>query len=271
MKLRTTIGSRAGRRGFTLIEVLIALSVLGVTMTAVFTLFSSGLKLRSVTQDRMAFDRDARLVLTALADDMANLVPSGPVPMVSPDALVLWRQRQQMVDGVLQAGAPQLVTYQWSGSGFQDSILVRVAAPVTVDVADYKLLHAEFMKWARVFHLGNATASYLLREDHGTRFGDRATLKGLTGSWQGYPSIRGFAFGITEDPDEYNGGNARSRILVKLSPVQGEASFPGLDPSTSLAMLPNDGRGMEAGFWLPISAQVPAPLADVLPEEEMEP
>ena len=116
---------------------LIALSVLGVTMTAVFTLFSAGLKLRLVTQDRMAFDRDARLVIGALRDDLANLVPSGPVPMVSADSIVLWRQSRDFTPGAKKVNIPQLVTYQWSGSAFQDSMLVRVATPLAVDATDF--------------------------------------------------------------------------------------------------------------------------------------
>ena len=253
---------RPGNKGFTLIEVLIALSVLGVTMTAVFTIFASGMKLRSVTRDRMAFDRDARLMISSLKDDLANLVPSGPAPMVSANSIVLWRQQTEFVGGAEKAGPPRLVTYQWSGSTFQDSMLVRVVAPLAVDATDFDLVYREFMRWARVFQVADATAADLLREDHGARFGSRATLNGLSGSWVAYPRIRGFAFGITEDPDEYHGGNTRSRVLVRLSPKECTAAFPGLDPLTSLALVPDDGTGMDAGFWLPLAAQVPVPLED---------
>jgi prepilin-type N-terminal cleavage/methylation domain-containing protein len=256
-----------GSRGFTLIEVLVALSVLGVTMTTVFTLFSAGMKLRKVTRDRMAFDRDARLVIGALMNDLANLVPSGPAPLVSADSIVLWRQQKEFVEGVERAGAPQMVTYQWSGSALQDSMLVRVATPLAVDVTDSALVHQEFLRWARVFQGMDITVNHLLREDDGSRFGSRATLNELSGSWLAYPNIHGFAFGISEDPDESHGADSRSQILVRLSPEKSTASFPWLDPLTSLALFPEDGSGMEAGLWLPLAAKFPVLMEDPLSDE----
>ena len=240
------------------------MSVLGVTMTAVFTLFSAGMKLRSITRDRMAFERDGRLVIGALMNDLANLVPSGPAPLVSADSIVLWRQQTEFVAGTEKAGVPQLVTYQWSGSAFQDSMLVRVVAPLAIDVTDSALVHREFLKWARVFQGMDATVNYLLRDGAGSRFGSRATLNESSGTWLAYPHIHGFAFGITEDPREDHEADTRSRILVRLSPEKNTASFPGLDPLTSLALLSDDGKGMEAGLWLPLMAAVPVPLADDL-------
>ena len=79
------------RRGFSLIEVLIALSVLAVTMTAAFSVFSSGIRVRSATRERIVFDRDVRLLLAALTDDFANLTPTGPQPFVSMESIVLLR------------------------------------------------------------------------------------------------------------------------------------------------------------------------------------
>ena len=248
---------RTGSSGFTLMEVLIALSVLGVTLTTVFTLFSAGMKLRSATRDRMAFDRDARLVVGALMNDFANLVPAGPAPLVSADSIVLWRQNSQFVKGVTRVGIPELVTYQWSGSGFQDSMLVRVAAPVVVDIADSALVHQEFLRWARVFQGQDGTKSHLLREDEGTRFGSRATLKELSGTWLAYPHIQGFAFGIAAEPEEDEAANRRSRILVRLSPKKRADSLPWQDALSSLALLPDDGAGMEVALWLPVEAKVP--------------
>jgi prepilin-type N-terminal cleavage/methylation domain-containing protein len=100
---------RVDNRGFTLIEVLIALTVLGVTMVAVFAGFSSGLKLRAVTRDRVAFDRDSRLMINSLRDDFANLVSAGPGPMVSADAIVLWRLNPITFEGSQLSGPPLLV------------------------------------------------------------------------------------------------------------------------------------------------------------------
>jgi len=258
--------SRKGSSGFTLMEVLIALSVLGVTLTTVFTLFSAGMKLRSATRDRMAFDRDARLVVGALMNDFANLVPSGPRPLVSADSIVMWCRKSRIVDGVANPGVPELVTYQWSGSGFQDSMLVRVVAPLEVDIADSALVHQEFMRWARVFQGMDATRSHLLREDGGTRFGPRATLNQLSGSWLAYPHIQGFAFGIAEDANEDNGADMRSRILVRLSPEKRADSLPWQDALTSLALSFDDGAGLEVALWLPLEAKAPLSPEDAVSE-----
>ncbi|MCK9995633.1 MAG: prepilin-type N-terminal cleavage/methylation domain-containing protein [Candidatus Krumholzibacteria bacterium] len=258
--IRCRIG--AGRRGFTLVEVLVALSVLAVTMTMVFTLFSAGMNLRSVTRESMAFDRDARLVIGALKNDLANLVPSGPEPLVSADSIVLWRQQKEFEKGVEKVGAPQLVTYQWSGSTTQDSVLVRVAAPLAIDVTDSALVHHEFMKWARVFQGMDVTVNYLVREGDGSRFGGRATLNELSGSWLAFPHIQGFAFGITEDPEADPELDKRSQILVRLSPWKNTASAPWQDPLTSLELLTDDGSGVETGLWLPVVAKFPIPVED---------
>ena len=90
--------------GFTLVEVLIALSLLGITMATVVALFASGTRLREVTREELAFQRDARMFVEALRDDLANLVPAGPRPMFTADSIVLWRQRRP-------GAQPWLVTY----------------------------------------------------------------------------------------------------------------------------------------------------------------
>ena len=254
-------------QGFTLVEVLIALSVLGVTMTAVFSLFSAGLKLRKSTRESMAFDRDARLMVGALTNDLANLVPTGPTPLVSADSIVLWRLHTELVGGVERVGAPLMVTYQWSGSAHQDSLLVRVATPLTVDIADSAAVHHEFLRWARANQGGDITANDLRRHDDGTRFGARATLNGLSGHWTAYPRIRGFAFGITADPDEDHGADTRSRILIRLSTEKPDPAFPGQDPLTSLALMADDGNRVEVGLWLPRVAKKPLPKVEGLSPE----
>ena len=262
---RGRFSPRAASPGFTLIEVLVALSVLGVTLTTVFTLFSAGMKLRSVTRDRMAFDRDARLVVGALMNDFANLVPSGPEPLVSADSIVLWCRKAGPADENGAGGMPEMVTYQWSGSGFQDSMLVRVAAPVAVDPADSALVHQEFMKWARVSRFLEVDREHLLREDEGYRFGSRATLNELSGSWVAYPNIHGFAFGIADEQDGEDEVDTRSRILVRLSAKKRADSLPWQDALTSLTLLPDDDAGMEVALWLPLAAKTP-----LLPGEEAE-
>ena len=259
-------GPGAGSQGFTLVEVLVALSVLAVTMTTVFTLFSAGMNLRKVTGESMAFDRDARRVIGALKNDLANLVPSGPAPLVSADSIVLWRQQKEITKGAERVGVPQLVTYQWAGSAIQDSVFVRVASPLAIDVTDSALVHMEFMKWARIIQGMDVTVDYLVREDDGSRFGNRATLKELSGSWLAFPHVQGFAFGIAEDPEGDTVEDTRSQILVRLSAEKNTVSTPWQDPLTSLALLPDVGQGMEVGFWLPVVAKLPIPLEDGQPE-----
>lgn len=238
-------------------EVLIALSVLAVTLTTVFTLFSAGMKLRSVTRNRLDFDRDARLVVGALMNDFANLVPAGPVPLVSADAIVLWRNREVVSpDGGVRM-IPEMVTYQWSGSGLQDSMLVRVATTLDVDISDSTAVHGEFLKWARIFEGQDVGAKYFLREGEGSHFGPRAVLNETGGPWLGFPSIHGFAFGIADEFDESLEAEGRSRILVRLSPKKSTSSHLRLAPLTSLELTTNDGSEVEAGFWLPLKAKVP--------------
>ncbi len=255
-------GAGVGSRGFTLVEVLVALSVLAVTMTTVFTLFSAGMNLRKITRDRMAFDRDARLVIGSLKNDLANLVPSGPAPLVSADSIVLWRQMKEIEKGIEKVGVAQLVTYQWSGSAIQDSLFVRVASPLAIDVTDSALVHQEFMKWARTIQGMDVTVDYLVREDEGSRFGDQATLNELSGSWKAFPHVQGFAFGIAEDPEGDTVKDTRSQILIRLTSVKNAASAPWQDPLTNLALLPDDGTGMEVGLWLPVVAKLPIPVEE---------
>jgi prepilin-type N-terminal cleavage/methylation domain-containing protein len=218
MNPQNVAGQRDARRraGFTLVEVLIALTVLAVTMTAVFTMFSSGLRLRSVTRDRMSFDRDARLMLTALADDLGHLVPAGPRPLVTEDAIVLWRTPAPPAPGRPAVGEPLLVTYQWSGSAAQDSLLVRMTTPVNVDVADSALVHAEFLKWARDPIGMQTTRLPLFRDEEHARFGRRASLGGLGGSWTGYPGVRDFRFEIVQDITDLQEETVPTELMVRL-------------------------------------------------------
>lgn len=258
-----------GNHGFTLIEVLVALSLLGVTMATVVALFSSGMKLRQAAREQLSFDRDARMMLEALRDDLANLVPAGPLPLVTADAIVLWRQE------ATPAGS-SLVSYQWSGSAEQDSMLLRLTAPLSVAAVDHDGVLEEFQRWARVFDPAVTATSPLIREDEGTRFGARATLDGLTASWVGYPSIRAAVWGVADDAGETAGEAAdetadestRLRVLVKLSDRPWTPSVPIPDPALRLALMPLGMTGLEAGFWLPTRVEVLGLPVDEPVEEE---
>lgn len=216
MRTRTRPCARR-RGGFTLIEVLIALSVLAVTMTAVFTMFSSGLKLRSATRDRMGFDRDARLLLTALADDLANLMPSGPAPMVGDDSIVLWRRPASAAPGRPGDLRPLLVTYQWSGSAAQDSLLVRLTTPLVGDPGDSALVYQDFLKWARGPVGLQTIRSPLLREGEGGRFGEGARLNGQGGSWTAFPGVRDFRLEVPRDITDLELETVATRLVARVS------------------------------------------------------
>ena len=210
-------GAEAGRAGFTLMEVLIALTMLAVTMTAAFSVFSSGIKLRSATRDRMVFDRDARLLLTALSEDFANLVPAGPKPFVAPDRIVLLRLPPRVPGRVADLRTPWLVTYRWSTGVERDSSLVRVGVPLAADMSDSAGVAVEFEKWAGRPQVIGANTDMMLREDEGSRFGDRATYNRLSGAWIGYPRIRECGFDVTAGPEDETGGEQDlSRLRIRL-------------------------------------------------------
>ncbi|MFO7608616.1 MAG: type II secretion system protein [Candidatus Krumholzibacteriia bacterium] len=257
--------------GFTLVEVLIALSVLGVTMAGAAGLFASGLRLRTVAREHLAFERDARALLGALTDDLAHLVPAGPAPMVTADAVVLWRRPAAPTSGGRRSEQPLLVTYQWAVGAAGDSLLVRLAAPLPGDAADGNAVGRRFLGWALPAAAVVAGGHGPVREGPGTRFGPRAVLRGLAGSWVAYPRIRAAVFAVGVEgaaPDAGPGGGAQ--LAVKLSPRPWPEA-PGVpDPRQRLALLPDGGGTVLASLWLPGTAQVPPPgaVADLDPEVE---
>jgi prepilin-type N-terminal cleavage/methylation domain-containing protein len=240
------------RRGFTLLEVLVAVSLLGVTMATGVALFSSGVRLREVSRRHLGFDRDVRGVTTALRDDLAHLMPAGPPPMITADAIVLWRSGRTADDH-------RLVTYQWSGDAGQDSLLVRVALPLDIDITDPEAVEAALRHWTRLADVTVDDAPALVRRDAGRRFGDRAELDGREGAWIGWPAIRAAAWALGDDPDEYHGGDTRAHLLLRLSrlPAPEEAALP--DARRRLELLPRGAATVEAGFWLPVPAVTPLP------------
>lgn len=260
--------TRRDRSGFTLVEVLIALSVLAVTMTAVFTLFSSGLKLRKITRDRMAFDRDARLLMTALKDDLANLVPSGPPPLVTDDSIVLWRVARESGKEIGGLSEARMVTYQWSGSSYQDSLLVRLATPIAVDPADSALVHEEFLRWARSADVTEEIEGIIHRQGDGKKFGKVAVLNDLGGSWVAYPRIRGFSFEIPEDITDITASDINSRLVLRLRPESVTAVVHGPSWLKQNAWKMEDGLGIEGAFWIPTGMARPVRMVQEDQEED---
>jgi prepilin-type N-terminal cleavage/methylation domain-containing protein len=259
-------GVRPG--GFTLIEVLIALSVLAVTMTAVFTMFSSGLRLRTVTRERMSFDRDARLFLSALSDDLANLVPAGPRPLVTSDSIVLWRVPGPMEPGVTGRGRPLLVTYQWSGSATQDSLLVRMTTAIETNIADSAAVHLEFLRWARNPIGMLTTRPPLFRDGKGDRFGQRASLNGLGGTWTAFPGVGDFRFEMPRDLTDLQEDPVPTRLVVHLRPVSLSVPWNTTEKLREDAWSKSQGRGVAMTYVVPGGLAVPVFITDLEQPEE---
>jgi prepilin-type N-terminal cleavage/methylation domain-containing protein len=250
--------ARSSRRGFTLIEVLVAVAVLGVTMAAVAGLFGTGLRLRSVARDHMAFEHDARAFLTALRDDCANLVTAAPGPVVTGDAIVLWR----FVAGSETRPGPQaveVVTYQWSVSDAGDSLLTRVASPLTVDAADGEAVRDLFRQWAGTVEDETALApTQLVRQGTEPRFGPAARRGDVQGRWLAFPGVKAAAFalgdGFSLDSDASTPPGSRIRIKLGDKAWAEAASLP--DPVRRYDLLPVGRTGVTAAVRLPQRAEL---------------
>ena len=239
---------RGAERGFTLIEMLVALSVLGITMAAVAASFSAGLRVRTDASRHLAFERDARRLLGSLRDDLAHLVPCDPAPMVTSDSIVLWRRPIAGAYAETSARVPRLVTYQWSGAATQESVLVRVERPLAIAPGDVARVRGEFLCWARARRTSDQTVEDLVRSTPAVSFGDRATLGGRSGAWVGYPHVRAFDVDLAATTDGARGEQARSRIVVRLAgrAIRGDVPFEEGAPAF-----------VEAEFWLGVAAQPP--------------
>lgn len=210
---RAGAGRKGSRRGFTLLEILIALSVLAVTMTTVYAVFSSGLRLRSATRERMLFDRDLRLLLEAMNDDFAHLAPVGPLPEVHPDRLVLLRT---VADPGGETRSLALVSFQWATTDAGDSLLVRAETPLTVDASDSTAIAAEFGKWLPPPPETGRKRLPMHLEDPGYRFGDAVEMNSMRGAWLGYPEIRQFGFEVVAGEMEDESRAPGQRLRVRL-------------------------------------------------------
>lgn len=202
-------------RGFTLIEMLVAISVLGVTLAAVVACFSTGLRVRARSLEHLAFERDARTFLERLRDDFASVPHGAAPPSIGSDAIVLWTLPDPHVVGAVRQ--PHLVTYQWSSSATLDSLLLRVEAPLASDPNDFDAVQEEFLAWTTSSGTSGASVVGIGREPGRSRFGDRAERNGRYGCWTGFPHLRGATFSLVEPMDDSGGRGAGSRVAVRLT------------------------------------------------------
>ena len=202
--------------GFTLVEMLVALSVLGVTMTAAVAALSTGLRVREVARLRLVHEYDAERLLAHLRDDLDHVVAAEPAPMITEDSLVLWRTATGTSGASDTAGLTRVVTYQWSGSSTQDSVIVRVERPLRVDPNDHESVRAELMRWARARRNSDETIEDLLRDDTGVAFGERATLGERSGSWIGFPHLRDLGFALLDATTTAMDESRRVRLDVRV-------------------------------------------------------
>ena len=216
--------------GFTLVEMLVAISVLGVTLAVVAACFGTGLRVRSRSLQHLAFEREARTLLERLRDDFAHVVPGGVTPVVRHDAIVLWR-----TPGVDAERGPRLVSYAWSVTETADSVLVRVEAPLGADPNDADAVRAEFLDWTEATRASRSAAGDL-RRDRGRRvFGDHAQRNGRRGRWTGHPHLHDVAFRLVGAAAGDRHDVTGSRIDVELSGA--------------------DGRRIETTVWLDVVAR----------------
>jgi prepilin-type N-terminal cleavage/methylation domain-containing protein len=97
-------------RGFTLLEVLVATTVLGLVTAALVGAFHAGLQAYRLGEQRGALLAQARGALHLLADDTARMVPVAlPACRCAADEFTF------LTRGERPLAAPSWVTYQWSG------------------------------------------------------------------------------------------------------------------------------------------------------------
>lgn len=119
-------------RGFTLVEVLIAVTVLGIIVAALGAAFSVGLRTMDGTANRLAGSMDAQLLGFYLPDDVASAttITASPAPIVcagaaSPILELGDATAFTVVYGVRAAdGRHQLERYDCAGGAVRSTIVV---------------------------------------------------------------------------------------------------------------------------------------------------
>ena len=135
------VGSRTGQNsGFTLVELLVALCILSIVASGTYMAFSTGLRLRKATQDRMHQVQSERQLRATLRDDLFNLSPLKPCMAVQENSMSLLRHPRRAAEDpsrgltILELKEPDalLVTYCSARRVDGSEILVRQERPLYV-------------------------------------------------------------------------------------------------------------------------------------------
>lgn len=181
------------RKGFTLIEVLVTLSILAITVTAVFMAFSTGMKFRNKTREYQSFGKETRQVISLLNSDLLNLIPTFPGPLIGEDKIVLWRYPVSDFSGITNGTVPQLIVYGWSHPTDLDSVMVRVSIPALVDVGDWSAVQQLTIKGEKLFSMTGQAISPI-NSDQNLRSGPLNNDYGLEGQWMAFPHLKSCSF-----------------------------------------------------------------------------
>jgi prepilin-type N-terminal cleavage/methylation domain-containing protein len=133
--LRIGSGTRAGSRstseaiaqGFTLVELLVGMTILALVTTGIFTSFNVGLALRERCRERLDGLQIARHLASLLADDLRNLAPGRPSLAIENEGLSMLRQAR----GLRDSCAVLLVQYRWAEQEDGSIGLGREATPLS--------------------------------------------------------------------------------------------------------------------------------------------
>jgi len=114
--------------GFTLIELIVAIAILLLLATSIYTSFSLGLRLRSDSQSRSARLQANRQLAALLREDLRNLAPVSPNLAVHDGRLSLLREADARHMRAAGRGTPppRLIHITYGPAGTKDdAVLVR--------------------------------------------------------------------------------------------------------------------------------------------------
>jgi prepilin-type N-terminal cleavage/methylation domain len=182
------------RRGFTLVELLVAMAVMGLLLFLMLQMSSQSLEVTRTSRQKIESEKRARTVLDALSADFANRVDGPNTPVFVRQAggnlqlLFLTRSRGPADAADFRFLA---VAYEWS-----ENRILRKTAPVEWNQADLlpPMLEALSSGTSSVLADGilRFEASAILSDGTRTPLDTNASVSWLSGTWQGAGLPAGF-------------------------------------------------------------------------------